>query len=669
MNPGFGPPFSNRDMIEKLKEPKPKSLKEVPSYLKKVIGGFFSRLFYIIKLVWEARPFLLFLMVFMAIFDGIMPVVGSLISANLLNQLYKVLTHLETLGEPASFSIILNPLLLQFGFLFFRSLVSNINNIINRTSSEIVTNHIKLKIMNKAKELDISSFDMPDFYERLENANREASTRPIHVLNSTFSIVSVVISIISYIVILSAVSWWASLVTIAFAIPSAIITFKYRRKNFMYMRRNSKDRRQLNYYSDLTINKTTVKEVRLFDLNDTFVDKYNDVFAKYYSGHKKLITAEGIWHIILSFLSTAINCLLFLFIANGVRIGTIAEIGQYSLYSGALNSISGGINTLISTSSTIYEGTLFIENMIIFMNEKKHIVALDEKKTEPVKRGSGHTIEFKNVSFAYPGTEAKVLKNVSFKLDPGDTAVLVGLNGAGKTTLIKLLTRLYDPTEGTIYFDGKDIRTYDPAELYKVFGIIFQDFGKYAFTAGENIAFGEIYREMEEKAIRHAASQSGADDFIEKLPDKYDTPLMRIFEQSGLDLSIGQWQKLSIARAFYRNSDILILDEPTASLDPMAEQEIYNQFDELSKDKTTVFVSHRLSSATTADKIIVLKYGEIIEMGRHDELMAAKGEYYTLFSTQAKRYLTSDSDLENMTPPPEEERPKGRHHHMPRHEM
>ena len=669
MNPGFGPPFSNRDMIEKLKEPKPKSLKEVPSYLKKVIGGFFSRLFYIIKLVWEARPFLLFLMVFMAIFDGIMPVVGSLISANLLNQLYKVLTHLETLGEPASFSIILNPLLLQFGFLFFRSLVSNINNIINRTSSEIVTNHIKLKIMNKAKELDISSFDMPDFYERLENANREASTRPIHVLNSTFSIVSVVISIISYIVILSAVSWWASLVTIAFAIPSAIITFKYRRKNFMYMRRNSKERRQLNYYSDLTINKTTVKEVRLFDLNDTFVDKYNDVFAKYYSGHKKLITAEGIWHIILSFLSTAINCLLFLFIANGVRIGTIAEIGQYSLYSGALNSISGGINTLISTSSTIYEGTLFIENMIIFMNEKKHIVALDEKNTEPVKRGSGHTIEFKNVSFAYPGTEAKVLKNVSFKLEPGDTAVLVGLNGAGKTTLIKLLTRLYDPTEGTIYFDGKDIRTYDPAELYKVFGIIFQDFGKYAFTAGENIAFGEIYREMEEKAIRHAASQSGADDFIEKLPDKYDTPLMRIFEQSGLDLSIGQWQKLSIARAFYRNSDILILDEPTASLDPMAEQEIYNQFDELSKDKTTVFVSHRLSSATTADKIIVLKYGEIIEMGRHDELMAAKGEYYTLFSTQAKRYLTSDSDLETMTPPPEEERPRERRHHMPRHEM
>ena len=644
MNHGFGPPPDPRAMMEKLKEPKPKSLREVPSYIKKVIQGFFSRLIYIIKLVWEAKPSLLFLMIFMAVFNGLMPVIGSLISANLLNKLYIVITHLESFKTPASFSLILFPLLIQFAFLFFGSLVNNINTIINRTSSEIVTNHIKRKIMKKARELDIASYDMPDFYERLENANREAGIRPINVLNSTFSIVSTLISIASYIIILSTIAWWASLVTIAFAIPSAIINFRYRRKNFIYMRHNSKERRQLNYYSDLTINKNTIKEVRLFDLNDTFENKYDEVFKKYYEGHKKLIKAEGIWHIVLSFFSTCINCLLFLFIANGVRIGTISEIGQYSLYSGALTSISNGINTLISTSSTIYEGTLFIDNMIIFMNEKKKIVPLDSENIEPVIHGKGHTIEFKNVTFSYPGTETAVLKNVSFRLDPGDTAVLVGLNGAGKTTLIKLLTRLYDPNEGTILFDGKDIRYYDPKELYKVFGIIFQDFGKYAFTAGENIAFGGIEKSADPKKIRYAASQSGADDFIERFPDGYDTPLMRIFEQNGLELSIGQWQKLSISRAFYRSSDILILDEPTASLDPMAEQDIYNQFDELRKDKTTLFVSHRLSSATTADKIIVLKYGEIIEMGRHDELMAKRGEYYTLFSTQAKRYLGEDHE-------------------------
>ena len=194
-----------------------------------------------------------------------------------------------------------------------------------------------------------------------------------------------------------------------------------------------------------------------------------------------------------------------------------------------------------------------------------------------------------------------------------------------------------------ILFDGKDIRSYDPAELYKVFGIIFQDFGKYAFTAGENITFGEVSRKKDPGLVKAAASQSGADEFIEVLPGKYDTPLMRIFEQDGLELSIGQWQKLSIARAFYRESDILILDEPTASLDPLAEQEIYDQFDKLRRDKTTLFVSHRLSSATVADKIIVLKSGEISEIGRHEELMAKKGDYYKLFSTQAKRYITGEN--------------------------
>ena len=230
--------------------------------------------------------------------------------------------------------------------------------------------------------------------------------------------------------------------------------------------------------------------------------------------------------------------------------------------------------------------------------------------------------------------------------------VLVGLNGAGKTTLVKLLTRLYDPTEGTILLDGHDIREYNVDELYNMFGIIFQDFGKYAVSVRENIAFGEVQKEIDDEQIKYAAHASDADAFIDKLSDGYDTPLMRIFEENGTELSIGQWQKLSIARAFYADSDILILDEPTASLDPMAEQDIFNRFDELRKDKTSIFVSHRLSSATTADKILVLEYGELIESGSHKELMAAKGKYYTLFSTQAKRYIESAQDVENDVPPP-----------------
>jgi ABC-type multidrug transport system fused ATPase/permease subunit len=273
------------------------------------------------------------------------------------------------------------------------------------------------------------------------------------------------------------------------------------------------------------------------------------------------------------------------------------------------------------------------------MKEEQTVVPTVEPPAE-VKRNVGHTIEFRNVSFRYPGTSKDVIKNVNLTIEPGETVVLVGLNGAGKTTLIKLLTRLYDPTEGVIYLDGRDIREYDTKELYSMFGIIFQDFGKYAVTVDENIRFGDIHKEADRDAVREAAIQSAADEYISNLPNGYDTPLMRIFEKNGIELSGGQWQKLAIARAFYAESDVVILDEPTASLDPLAEQEIFNQFDRLRKSKTTIFVSHRLSSATIADKIVVLEYGRVVECGNHSDLMELNGKYHELFSVQADRYRT-----------------------------
>jgi ABC-type multidrug transport system fused ATPase/permease subunit len=296
------------------------------------------------------------------------------------------------------------------------------------------------------------------------------------------------------------------------------------------------------------------------------------------------------------------------------------------------------VATLISTTATIYEGTLFIDNMIVFMNNETTIAPLLDSPRE-VERRIPHVIEFQNVSFRYPNTTRDVIKNVSFRIEPGETVVLVGLNGAGKTTLVKLLTRLYDPTEGVILLDGHDIREYSVEELYKMYGIIFQDFGKYAVSVRENIAFGEISKGVDEDDIQKAAHASDADDFIAHLPDGYDTPLMRIFEENGIELSIGQWQKLSIARAFYSDSDVLILDEPTASLDAIAEKDIFDRFTELSRDKLTVFVSHRLSSAVTAGKIVVLRDGKIVEIGTHKELMEREGDYHYLFTTQAEKYV------------------------------
>ena len=261
------------------------------------------------------------------------------------------------------------------------------------------------------------------------------------------------------------------------------------------------------------------------------------------------------------------------------------------------------------------------------------------------ERHVAHKIEFCDVSFRYPGSDHDTIKHFSATIDRGETVVLVGLNGAGKTTLIKLLTRLYDPTDGKILLDGRDIREYDTAALYKIYGIIFQDFGKYAVSVAENIAMSDTDAPIDMERVVRAAKEGSADAFIDALPKKYDTALMRYFEEDGKELSVGQWQKLSVARAFYSDSDILILDEPTAALDAIAEQEIYSQFDNLRRDKTTIFVSHRLSSATVADKILVVENGCLVEQGNHSELMKLGGKYAELFTAQAKRYMESEKEV------------------------
>ncbi|MBQ7715204.1 MAG: ABC transporter ATP-binding protein [Clostridia bacterium] len=631
----MGPPRGAN--YDNMKPKKPSGIKDVPRYLRELLSGFTSRLFYIFRLVWEAKPWILFLMLGHSVINGLLPVVGALISKELINSL--VNTAVKREGD---FSSIMKLLILQFGFIFISAVISLVYNMIIRISGELVTNHIKLKILRKTKEIDIASFDMPEFYEKLENASREAGMRPISILQSVFGIISTIISLVSFIIILASVTPLAPIAIIVFSIPTAVISFVYRKKNFEYIRRRSKDRRQMQYYSDLMTNKDMVKEIRMFNLSDTLINCYKETFGRYFLGIKKLTYAESGWSVGVSLASSGVNCALFLYIAKKVHDGLIA-VGDYTLYTGALQSIASGIAGLISTFSMIYEGTLFIDNMIAFMKEESHI---KPNLPEPahVTRGIAHRIEFKNVWFTYPGSDHPVIKNVNLTIREGETAVLVGLNGAGKTTLIKLLTRLYDPTEGVILLDGRDIKNYDIEELYDTFGIIFQDFGKYAFTAGENIMFGDVEQGYDEARIKEAAISADADTFISKLKNGYNTSLMKYFEPDGTELSIGQWQKLSIARAFYSDSDILILDEPTASLDAIAEQEIFNQFEQLREGKTTLFVSHRLSSATTATKIFVIENGELVEEGTHAELMALGGKYCNLFTTQAKRYVTGSSD-------------------------
>ena len=632
---GFGPPPPR---FEYEKVARPKGIKDVPRYLREVIGGFFYRLFYIFGLVWKTGPWILIVMSLFAALSGVLPIVGSVISKEILNELQKFFG-----ADTAQFDFWASSVFFLLIFFFVHRILTRIikavNQSITRIAGEKVVRQVRLNIMEKAKELDLASFDIPAFYEKLENANREAGARPISILSSTFSVISAVIELVGYVAVLSTAPdmWWAVLLIVAVSIPSAIINFVYRRKNFRYMRNRSKERRQMNYYADLMVNKDKVKEVRMFGLSDTFIEKYKNVFSVYYSGLRRLIVTEGIWHVAIIVISAVVNMMFYILVAIKVFHKEIM-IGDYNLYTGAIASIATCVTTLISTSASVYEGTLFIDNLISFMKERRTVVPLTDNPPK-IERNITHTVVFEHVGFKYPGCDNYVLEDINLTFRPGETVVLIGLNGAGKTTLIKLLTRLYDPTEGRILLDGRDLREYRVEDLHAIFGIIFQDFGKYAFTVGENIAFGDIRRPYDKEKVEEAAQKSNVSEYVGKLPLGYDTPLMRVFEPTGTELSGGQWQKIAVARAFYSDSDILILDEPTASLDAIAEQEIFNQFDSLRHDKTTVFVSHRLSSATVASLIVVLDGGKVAEQGTHKELMAKKGHYYELFSTQAKRYI------------------------------
>lgn len=641
MTPPMMPPY--RKMKVNPQKKKPKNLKEFFSATFSGIKAFLARLFYIISLVWGTAPSILIVMILLCVFDGVLPVLGAYITRDLLNEISLLIgAELGSLTDEIFNTLrpVLFLFILQFIYLFLRRALERVNDMVTAIAGELVVNHIKLKIMNKAKEVDVSSFDRPEFYEKLENANREAGMRPIGILTATFRVISAVISAISFIVVLATLSPLAPVIVILCALPGAIVTYVYKNKNYIYMRRHSKERREMSYYSQLMVSKDYAKEIKILGLGDTFTDKYQNVFERYFKGQKKLMVRESVTRMLVSLLFTLGHCILFAYVAYDV-IYNGKMIGDYSLYTSALSSVATYVTTIVAATATIYEGTLFIDNMMEFMKEKKKVVAsLDEPRK--IETGVPHIIELKNVSFSYPGTERKVLDNVNLKFASGQSTVLVGLNGAGKTTLINLITRMYDVDEGEILLDGHNIKEYDPGEYYNLFGIVFQHFGKYAESAADNIRFGDVSREESREEIIAAAVSGNADGFISELPCGYDTPLTRVFEENGIELSGGQWQKLSVARAFYKRSEVLILDEPTASLDAIAEQDVFNKFERLAEGKISIFVSHRLSSAVSAGQIAVLDNGRLVELGTHDELMSKDGQYHKLFSTQAQRYGVVD---------------------------
>lgn len=492
---------------------------------------------------------------------------------------------------------------------------------------------VNVMILEKALTLQLAHFEDSEFYDKLTQARREASSRPLSLVNRTFGLVQNAISLTSYAVLLFAFSPWAVVILIGAGLPSFFAEAKFSDDAFRLFRWRSPDTRMQLYLETVIAREDGVKEVKLFGLGPRLMQRYRDIFRKLFVEDRKLTIRRDTWGFILGVLSSAAFYGAYAWIVITTINGGIT-LGAMTMYLVLFRQGQAAVGASLSAISGMYEDNLYLANLYEYLGQEVPSRSGAATSGPHPERG----LEFDNVSFSYPGADSNALSNVSFQIHPGESLALVGENGSGKTTLIKLLTRLYRPTEGNILLDGLDLQDWDVESLRRRIGVIFQDFGRYQFSVGENIGAGDVRFIDDEERWRRAADTGMAAPFIEDMPDGYDTQLGRWFK-GGRELSGGQWQKIALSRAFMRSeADILVLDEPTAAMDAQSEAAIFDHFQSQSDTKMTILISHRFSTVRAADRIIVIHDGEILEQGNHASLLAENGQYASLFRLQAKGY-------------------------------
>ncbi|HZR10411.1 MAG TPA: ABC transporter ATP-binding protein [Myxococcales bacterium] len=541
-------------------------------------------------------------------------------------------------GDPAQRWHVLRLVALEAGLMALSTAMSRGQSLLRDLMRASLGNHVNTLILEKAATLELRHFEDADFYDKMQNARREATIRPLSMALETASLLQQLLILISYAVLLFRLSPWSVLLIVLASVPSFIAEARFSGESFRLNTWRAPEGRRQNYLEWILTRDSHVKEVKLFNLAPLVLGRYRALFDKFYAEDRSLALRKSIAGIALGLLSLAAFYGAYAFMAVRAALGAIT-LGDLTLYLSVFRQGQSSIQSALASIGSLYEDGLFMSNLFAYLDigtggeQPRRVPALAPP------RARSQDIEFRDVSFRYPGTDNWVLRGVSLRIAAGEKVALVGENGAGKSTLIKLLMRLYDPTEGAVFYGGVDLRDMDARDLRDRIGVLFQDFVRYQWTARENVGIGWVPALDDRSRIDRAVDDGGARTLVDQLPQKLETMLGGWFEE-GHELSGGQWQKIALARAFMRDSEVLVLDEPTAALDAEAEHELFVRLQQLAADRTAILISHRFSTVRRADRIAVLQEGRVEELGTHAELLARDGRYAHLFRLQASGYLS-----------------------------
>ena len=583
-------------------------------------------------LVWDTSAALTVVMAVTTLVSGILPAaiasVGGLFVDAVASAFQETGNSAQQMRSEALYYVFL-----EAGLVVLMTAAQRISTVCQSILRVLLGNKINVMILEKALTLELAHFEDSEFYDKLVRARREASSRPLSLVIKTFDLFRDSILLVTIGIWLYQFSPYAVLLLGLAGVPAFLAEARFSGEAFRIHRRRSAERRMQIYLEMVLTREDGVKEVKLLQLGKLFVQRYVDIFKNIYKEDKSLVLRRGFWGYVLGLLASAAFYFAYGWVGFAAIAGTIT-IGQMTMYIAQFRLGQNAVTSSLTAVNGMYEDNLYLSNLSEYLSHK--VPEQTGSKTQGPDSGAG--ILFENVSFNYPGSENSALHNINLHIRPGESLAIVGENGSGKTTLIKLLTRLYVPTEGKIFLEGLELSAWDIDTLRQKIGVIFQDFSRYQLIVGENIGIGDVKNIDQDDHIADAARKGMADVFIRDLPAGYKTQLGTWFKD-GKELSGGQWQKIALSRAFMRNqADILILDEPTAAIDAKAEAEIFEHFRELTANKISIIISHRFSTVRRANYIVVLDQGEILERGSHTELLHLDGQYATLFKLQAKGY-------------------------------